>query len=263
LPGDAGILTIIILVVTLIVILLATAVARLRRQSIVLRHHPAYAAMPLRVSEALEADRTIHFSFGSLMPAGMTTPLMVASAEAFTLLATRAAVGARTPLLTMSEVSALPLAYDVLRRAYRLRGRTDQFRNDAVQWYPDGPRSLAFAAALTAAMSDEKVSANIFMGSFGPELALVLDAAQRRGQSAIAASDQLEGQAVAYAMSDEVLIGEEMFAGGAYLGGSAAQVGAVVALDMLRVLLIAGLLLMVFDRLTGGVYLSALLRGGG
>ncbi|MCL4246766.1 MAG: hypothetical protein KJ065_01305 [Anaerolineae bacterium] len=260
---DAGILTIIILLVTLVVSLLATAVARIRRQSIVLRHHPAYAAMPLLVSESLEADRTLHFSFGSVIPSGTTTPLMVAAAEVFTLLATRAAVGAQTPLLTMSEVSALPLAYDVLRRAYRLRGRTDQFRNTAVQWYPDGPRSLAFAAALTAAISDEKVSANIFMGSFGPELALIMDAAHRRGQGAIAASDQLEGQAVAYALSDEELIGEEMFAGGAYLGGSAAQVGGVVALDMLRVLLIAGLLLMVADRLTGGVYLSALLRGGG
>ncbi len=114
---------------------------------------------------------------------------------------------------------------------------------------------------MTALIGDERVSANILMGGFGPEVGLILEAAERRGQRAIAASDQLEGQAVAFAMSDEPLIGEELFAGGAYLGGSAMQVGSVVVIDLLRVLLIGALLLLVADRVLIDGALSRLLGG--
>lgn len=259
LNSTTGLLTILVLLTTLVLTVVLIQVARAQRRAFVLRRVPAYAAMPMLVSEALEADRTIHFSFGSIAVGGSATPLLLANAEAFNLLANRAVLGTHTPLMTTSEAATLPLSYDILRRAYRLRRRTDQFRIGAVQWYPEGTRSLAFAAALTTVMGDEQLNANVLMGSFGPELALILEAAARRRQSAIAASDQLEGQAVAFAMSDEKLIGEEMFAGGAYLGGGPAQVGGVVAMDALRVLLIATLLLMAADRLTAGEFLRPLL----
>jgi hypothetical protein len=258
LDRTTALITILILLLTFAVSVGATLYARARRDSIVIRHLPAYAALPVLVSEALEADRTIHFSFGSAAPGGSTTPLILANTEAFTLLAKSAAAGAQTPLMTMSDSTALPLGYDILRRAYRQRNRIDQFRVGAVQWYPEGSRSLAFAAAVTAVMGDERPSANLLMGSFGPEVSLVLESAARRGQFAVAASDQLEGQAIAYAMSDETLIGEEMFAGAAYLGGSSAQIGSLVAMDGLRVGLVIIILLMAADRLTGGTLLEPL-----
>jgi hypothetical protein len=112
-------------------------------------------------------------------------------------------------------------------------------------------------------MADEQLNANILMGSFGPELALILEASDRRRQVSVAASDQLEGQAVAFAMSDESLIGEEMFAGGAYLGDGSAQVAGVVTMDALRVLVVAGMLLMVADRLTNGEFFRPLIEAFG
>ena len=41
---------------------------------------------------------------------------------------------------------------------------------------------------------------------------MILDSAQRRNQATLAVSDQLDGQAVAFALADETLIGEELFA---------------------------------------------------
>jgi hypothetical protein len=90
-------------------------------------------------------------------------------------------------------------------------------------------------------MGDDNVGANFMVGSFGPELALIADAAYRRNQPLIAASDQLEGQAVAFAVSDKPLIGEEIFAAGAYLGSDAPQMGSVITQDVLRWLLIAAI----------------------
>jgi hypothetical protein len=74
-------------------------------------------------------------------------------------------------------------------------------------------------------------------------LALIAAAAYRRDQPIIAASDQLEGQAVAFAVSDRPLIGEEIFAAGAYLGGESSQVGSIVTQDVLRWLLIAAIVI--------------------
>ena len=48
-------------------------------------------------------------------------------------------------------------------------------------------------------------------GNFGPEIALVLEAAARKRRSSIAGSVDLDEQAVAYAIADRALIGEELF----------------------------------------------------
>jgi hypothetical protein len=263
LDTTTAIITIIIVLFAFVVSVVATQIIRARRDSIVLRRIPAYDRMPMLVSESIETDRPVHFSFGSAVLGGATTPLLLANAEGFSLLAQRAAVGIRTPLMTTSEVATLPVAYDILRRAYRNRRRIDQFNVGAVQWYPEGPRSLAFAAAVSTVASDYRVNTHILTGSFGTELALMMDAAVRRRQTVIAASDQLDGQAIAYAMSDETLLGEELFASGAYLGGGAAQTGGIVALDVMRVFLILALVLLTVDQLLGGTLLARLLTGGG
>jgi hypothetical protein len=143
-------------------------------------------------------------------------------------------------VLTVSDPSALPLGYGTLRRAFA--ERPERLRASSVRWYPAGDRSLAFAAALTGTLGTDRVSGNVLVGSFGPEIALVLEAAARRRQSSVAGSADLIGQAVGYAMSDYSLIGEEMFVAGAYLGDSAAQRGSIVTLDVLRWLLILGVL---------------------
>ncbi len=258
--ATTGIVTIVILLLAFVVSVLSTVAVRARRLPIILRQHPAYGSLSQWTSEALEADRPMHFSFGGAS-LGATTPLTLANAETFTLLADRATYGIQTPLMTMSDSATLPLGYDVLRRAYRRRGRVDEFQLGAVQWYPDGARSLAFAAALTGIAADRRVSSHLLLGSYGSEVALILDAAARRGQKTIAASDQLEGQAVAFGMSDAPLIGEEMFAGPAYLGGGASQVGSVVALDILRISLILVLGALTLYQLFTSGSLNALLEG--
>lgn len=259
--ATTGIVTITILLLTFVVSVLSTTIVRLRRQRIILRHHPAYAALSQWTSEALEADRPLHFSFGGGSMA-TTAPLTLSNAETFTLLAKRATYGTQTPLVTMSDAATLPLGYDVLRRAYRSRGQGDLFKLSGVQWYPDGARSLAFAAALTGIAADRRVSAHILLGNYGSEVALVLDAAARRGASSIAASDGLEGQAVAFGMADLPLIGEEMYAGPAYVGGGSSQVGSIVALDVMRIILILALGgLTLYQLITSGG-LTALLGGG-
>lgn len=262
-------LTILILLVALVVSVIVTQFIRRRRDLFPLREIMAYKMLPMRVGEAIEANRPLHVSFGSSGLGGQNTPLTLASAELFFQAAGRAAIGGIPPILTVSDPTAIPIGQDTLRRAYNARGLLERYRRGSVRWYPGGGRSLAFAAALTATLGDDDVGANLLIGSYGAELALVAEAAARRDQTIIASSDQLEGQAIAYVMSDPPLIGEEVFAAGAYLSDSPSQMASLVALDALRILLIIALvlptMLAIADKLTGGIIsttLSRLLGGG-
>jgi hypothetical protein len=261
------VLTILIILLALVVSVIATQFARRRRDLFPLRSIPAYEALPLLVGESIEADRPMHLSFGSVALGGSSTIFALATAELFYNLAQRAATGAVSPIFTMSDTTIIPLAQDTLRRAYRSRGRLDRYDGASIRWYPSGAQALTFAAALTATMGDERVSSNVLAGSYGLELALALDAAARRGQSSIAVSDRLDGQAIAYAMSDNPLIGEELLVAGAYLDDSATQRGGVAALDILRILLILGILIptviAVGDSLSGGAVTGFIASLGG
>ncbi len=235
-------LSLMIFMLTLVLFMVSAVVQRRRRDAFPVRAIPAYDALPLMVGAAIEADRPTHLSLGSAGLGDSSTLLALASAELFYHVGQRAAIGATGPIMTMSDPTAIPLGYDTLRRAYGVRGRLNRYRASDIRWYPAGVRSLTFAAALTVTMGVDEVGANVLVGSFGPELALVADAAYRRDQTLIAASDQLEGQAIAYALADQPLIGEEIFAAGAYLSTEAGQRAGLVTQDVLRWLLIVTLL---------------------
>ena len=254
-------LTTVIILAAFAVTVIVTQFIRRRKEAFPMRVIPAYEAIPLMIGEAIESGRPMHVSFGGAGLGGSNTALTLASAELFYQVAARNPVGAT--VLTVSDPSALPLGYGTLRRAYA--DRSERIRDASVRWYPAGDRSLAFAAALTGVLGDERVSGNVLIGSFGPEIGLVLEAAARRRQSSIAGSVDLDGQAVAYAMSDQPLIGEEMFVAGAYLGDNATQRGSVVTLDVLRWLLILAILIAAGNVIRAPVIdaLTRLLHRGG
>lgn len=232
------VLALLIVVVALVVVVIVTQFLRRRGDLFALRRLAAYDALPGFVSRAIETDQRLHLSLGSAGIGGETTLLAVVSAELAYQVAREAAIGDTPPLFTLTDASALPLAQDTLRRAYANRGRLAALQPGSTRFLPAGTRSLAFAAAVTAMQHDDRLSGHVLAGRYGPELALILEAAARRGLPTVAVSDQLEGQAIAYALADDPLIGEEVFAAGAYLGGGASQKAGIVATDMLRWLVI-------------------------
>lgn len=231
-----------IIVLTMVITILITQFVRVTRNRTAFRTIPAYAALPDYIAFTIEASRPLHLSFGSSGLSGRTTVLTLASAELFYQIAQRAAIGDVSPILTMTDSSTLPIGQDVLRRAWQSRGRLENFRYRHTRWFPYDTRSLAYAAAITTLQTDDAIGANIFAGDFGTELALMMESGLRRGIPVIGVSQSLEGQAVAYAMSNHVLIGEEVFAAGAYLGAGSTQTGATITVDILRWLTIAALI---------------------
>jgi hypothetical protein len=89
---------------------------------------------------------------------------------------------------------------------------------------------------------DENVTANILLGDLGAESALLVEAADRQNTSLIAASDNLAAQSVFYAAAQDPLIGEELFAAGAYVGAGASHDASLNVQDILRWLIILAIL---------------------
>jgi hypothetical protein len=231
-----------IIVLTMVITIVVTQFVRVTRNRTAFRTIPAYDALPDYIAFTIEANRPLHLSFGSSSLRGQTTVLTLASAELFYQIAQRAAIGDVSPVITMTSSSTLPLGQDVLRRAWQSRGRLQNFRYRHTRWFPYGSRSLAYAAAITTLQTDDAIGANIYAGDFGAELALMMESGLRRNIQEIGVSTSLEGQAVAYAMSNHILIGEEVFAAGAYLGAGSTQIGATITVDILRWLTIATLI---------------------
>jgi hypothetical protein len=215
-----------------------------RRNRIPFRRIAALEALPKIVGESIEASRPLHVSIGSATIGDESTALALAGSEFIYYLTRQVAIGDASPIFTVSEGAAIPLAFDTLRRAYSHENRNKQFSGFSTRWYPAGKRSLAFAAALMAMQADDKLSGNVLVGRFGLELALILDAANLKKRRTIATSDQLEGQAIAYALAEETLIGEEVFAAAAYLTDEKKIRYRNSVLDMMRIVTVAAILIL-------------------
>lgn len=217
-----------------------------RRRDLHHRRIAAFEALPGIIGESIEASRPVHFSFGSAAPGTESTLLALASAEFAYYTAQLLTISDTSPLFTVTETAAVPLAVDTLRLAYQSRGLlAEHFKPVNIRWYPAGAQSLAFAGGITAMQSEEKLAANFLSGSFGTEIALILDMSQRKQRPTLAVSDRLEGQAVSYALADYPLIGEEIFAAGAYVSGQPRLRRRNAVLDVGRWLLVIILLVIV------------------
>jgi hypothetical protein len=230
----------IVLVAAFAVTIAAWITVRRRKRRFSFRPIAAYEQLADVAGRAIESDRPYHFSFGRSELGQESTITALASAEIAYHMTLRSAIGERVPVMTASDPLALTLVQDTLRRAYTYN--LDVLPLSAARWFPPGPEGLAFAVALSALVGQEDISSNVAFGHFGAELSYVVEASVRRDLTTLAASDRLDGVAVAFVTADEPLIGEEMFAGGAYLSQEPLQRGAVLAQDILRWLVIGGIL---------------------
>ena len=70
----------------------------------------------------------------------------------------------------------------------------------------------------------------------------MMDAAERENATVVAASDNLSAQSIFYATSQDPLIGEELFAAGAYVGAGPVHEASLTVPDILRWLIILAIL---------------------
>jgi hypothetical protein len=97
-----------------------------------------------------------------------------------------------------------------------------------------GLTPFSYSAGVMPLIFDENVSSNLLIGSFSNEVALITSAGERSQTRTLAGTDNLPGQAILYATAHEPLVGEEMYAGGAYLGAGPMHEASLHTQDVIR-----------------------------
>ena len=227
--------------ILILAVLLLLALTFMRRKSpAVLRSIAAYERLNRAVGLAVENGTRLHISLGrgSLFTARGGSAL--AGLAMLRRLAERTSVSDSPPIVTSGDASLAILSQDTLQSGYHAAGADEQYRFSTGR--VAGLTPFSYAAGTIPTMHDEGVSANVVIGDLGAESALLAEAADRENADLIAASDNLSAQSILYASAQDPLIGEELFAAGAYVGAGGAHEASLQVQDVLRWLVILAIL---------------------
>lgn len=224
----------------IVAILFLAFTAWRRRTPASLRRIEAYDRLNRDVGLAVENGTRLHISIGrgNLLTARGGSAL--AGLAMLRRIAERTSVSDRPPIVTSGDASLTILSQDTSQSGYHAAGAEEQFRVTAGRL--TGLSPFAYAAGTLPIARDENVSSHVVMGDLGAESALIAEAADRQNASLIAASDNLSAQSVFYAAAQDPLIGEELFAAGAYTGAGPSHEASLNVQDVLRWIVIAVIL---------------------
>lgn len=201
----------------------------------------AYRALLNRIHLAVEEGRQVHLSLGRNTLVDPTSPAALVGLSMAEQIADVAAVSDRPPVLTSGEGSLMLASRDVQRTVYRALSAEERY--DPQRGQVTGLTPFSYAAGTLTYARDDRVALHVVAGHVGSEVALLTDAVERQENMLVGGSDSLPAQAVLYATGSEPLIGEELYAGGAYLGAGPFHRSSLWAEDLMRWLLILAMLL--------------------
>ncbi len=211
----------------------------------------ALARLKQAVGLSVEEGSRLHAALGHGNLINPASGSSLAGLAMLRYLAERTSVGDLPPVATAGEASLALLAQDTLRTAYQVAGAPELF--DPTTGRLAGLNPFGYAAGVLPMIQDEGVSTVILLGHFGPEAGLIADVGERVNAAVLGSSDDLNAQSVLFATSHEPLIGEELFAAGAYLGAGAVHDASLTFQDVFRWLIILGLLTGALAKLAGTI----------
>jgi hypothetical protein len=215
------------------------AVAGRNRPGQHLREIAAFTHLGQAIGLAVEAGRRLHISLGWGGVVGIPGASSLVGLNIVERIARFASISDRPPVVTSGEGSLGILSQDTLSSTYRAIGEAQQY--DSSQGRVSGLTPFSYAVGTLPTMYDEQVSATILAGHFGSEAALIADASERSEGLTLAGSDSIPAQAIFVAAAQEPLIGEELYAAGAYLNAGPLYASSLRAQDIFRWVLIVAM----------------------
>jgi hypothetical protein len=250
-----------------------------RGEKITLRPIQAYAALKDLLARAAEAGQPVHLSLGTGGIGDEATADTAAGLQVLEYLAERAVISANPPIVTIANPTALPVAQDLLRRAYTRQGYPDDYDGKRVRFVAPDPAvysgqspnpsiyastpggtpvsagttpipnvyaitpndAFAYAAGTMQLLNQHKLAANVMVGRFGDEFLLLAETGAQRNLVQIGGTSSTTVLPFVYTSVSHPLIGEEIYAGGAYLSDKPAHVSSLLAQDIMRWALVIGI----------------------
>jgi len=211
-----------------------------RKSTPTFREIPAYTRLKRAIGISVEDGTRLHVSLGR---GGLQNPRGASALAGLAMLrhlAEQTSASDKPPVVTSGAGDLAILTRDTLEAGYKAAG-AEEIYNPATGRL-SGLTPFSYAAGAIPFMRDENVSANVIIGHFGSEVALLTDAADRTNSLTVAAADDPAAQAILFSSVDDPLVGEELFAAGAYTNAGISHQASLQVEDILRWLIILVLL---------------------
>lgn len=201
------------------------------------------------VGRATEMGRPVHFSPGIASMSEEAAAQTLAGLAVLGYVSRLTAKYDTTLIVTNRMPEVLPITEEVVRQSYLTEGKPDNYNPDNIRFLSD--EQFAYAAGCMGIMSREKVAANIMMGAFWAESLVFAEGGFIAGSIQVAGTANTHQLPFFIAACDYCLIGEELFAAGAYLSQDPMQVAGIKVQDLGKIaavlLIVAGTLATTFD----------------
>ncbi len=197
------------------------------------------------VGRATEMGAPVHFSPGIGGITDQIAPQTFAGLEVLRYVTELTAKYNTEIIVTIRQPTVFPLAQEIVRQGYITAGRPDMFQEDTVQFLSS--EQFAYAAGVLGIFNRRKVAANIMMGAFWAESLLFAEGGAQVGAIQVAGTASMAQLPFFVAACDYCLLGEELYAAGAYLSQDKVKLGSIGAQDIAKaitmVILLVGSLL--------------------
>jgi hypothetical protein len=213
-----------------------------------LRRIQAFETLKGLSGRAIEAGGDLHLSLGSGSVVNETTSDSLAGLAVLNYVTEQAATTGVSPTISMADPVVMLLAQNMLRAAHAGNTERAEEAYRRIQWM--APQPAAYAAGVMGLLGTDKMEANVMVGSFGDEYLLIGEMAARQGIALVGGASNPDTLPFVYVSTQDALLGEEIYAAGAYLQNRPAYLASLVAQDTMRWLI--GLLIL------GGIVVATL-----
>lgn len=152
---------------------------------------------------------------------------------------------------------SLPLVEETLRTAYRNEGKAEAFDPKCIRYQPG---QSEYVSAVLGTFQRERPAVNMMIGGLYYEAVVIGEAANVIGATQIGGSANIHQMPFIIATCDYAMIGEEIFAGSAYVTKDPLVTSGIASGDWMKMLLIAITVLGAMLELSGVNVISQLLK---
>ncbi|HUV34627.1 MAG TPA: DUF6754 domain-containing protein [Candidatus Desulfaltia sp.] len=229
-----------------------------KKQKLQFRKLTGLDALPEMVGRAAEMNKPVHFTTGLGSLTESVAPQLVAGLAVLAHVAELCANYGVNLIYSVYAAQVMPIATELMKEAYVKAGKAEEFHAEEQVRYLSGEQ-FAYASAVQGIAERERPAANIMIGPFYAESMLFAETFNRIG------SIQLAGTARGYqipffaVICDYLLIGEEIYAAGAYLSGDPVQAGTTRGQDYGKILALILIILGVLATAAGSSFIVDLL----
>lgn len=226
-------------------------------QQVTLRKITGLDAIEEAIGRATEMGRPVHYSPGISDITVDTAPQTFAGLQILSYVTNICAKYNAELIVTIMLPNVLPLAQEVVRVGYSAAGKPDLFKEDTVRFM--APESFAYAAGVLGILQREKAAANIMIGAWWAESLIIAEAGSQAGAIQVGGTANMHQLPFLVAACDYTLIGEEIYAGSAYLSQERDKLGTILAQDYIKLAVMAVTVLGVISYSFGNNFIKALI----